>query len=200
MQIENPLYILANKVSDFAFANTWSLWPSQSENFPDKRIKPRFIFHKNLLISWWRVFCRKTFLDSTCFRLKQRNGSHRTLRNLKWTWHQIFSYRVINLRSVRILLLAPANTMVKPTEHEFAHRTSPIQEGASQCSQTNCNSKLCSVCGRVMVWQMNPRVLQTPCLRQDAWAHILWKLRVRPDSQHSHVVYLRKIQSRRKRN
>ena len=27
------------------------------------------------------------------------------------------------------LLVVPANTEVKPAEHEFAHRPSPIQEG-----------------------------------------------------------------------
>ena len=44
----------------------------------------------------------------------------------------------------------PLYTVVKPAEREFAHRPSPTQEVASQCSQQNRGSKLFSVCGRTM--------------------------------------------------
>ena len=55
------------------------------------------------------------------------------------------------------LLVAPACTVVKPAEHEFAHLLSPTQEGASG------KTKLFSVCGRITAWHEKPRVLQDPC-------------------------------------
>ena len=48
------------------------------------------------------------------------------------------------------LLLAPAGTVVKPTDHEVVRRLSPTLLRASQCSQQNRRSKLYSVCGRIM--------------------------------------------------
>ena len=46
------------------------------------------------------------------------------------------------------LLLVPVGTVVKPAEHEFAHRPNRIQEGLSQCSLQNRKSTLFSVGGR----------------------------------------------------
>ena len=46
------------------------------------------------------------------------------------------------------LLLSPAITVVKPAEHEPAHRPNPVRERVSKCSQLNHKSKLYSVCGR----------------------------------------------------
>ena len=48
-------------------------------------------------------------------------------------------------------LLAPVGTVVKPAEHEFAHRPSPSLEAVSRCSQQHRRSTLRSIGGRTGV-------------------------------------------------
>ena len=77
---------------------TWEIFPDETiwtevQCFP----KPVDVLKKNLRY-------QKTFLDSTCLCLKTTQPASRTLRNSRWTWHQVCSHREINLRSVRICL------------------------------------------------------------------------------------------------
>ena len=146
-----------------------------SLNFPDQRIgtkihcsqKPVDLLKKNLLsenVSWFDLFS----LENNVTGLSVLFG----------TWDEL-------------------DTRFSPTEWStcgrsaFASRSckysgqtnrariwssskSDSRRCASQCSRQNCMSKLCSVCGRIMVGHVNPRVLQASCLRQNAWAHNLW--------------------------
>ena len=66
-------------------------------------------------------------------------------------WTSSFLVQCDKLSIVLHLLLAPVGTVVKPAEHEFAHRPSPSPEAVSQCSQQNRGSTLCSVGGRIDV-------------------------------------------------
>ena len=63
-------------------------------------------------------------------------------------WTSSFLVESDTLVIVLHLLLAPVGTVVKPTEHEFAHRISPSPEAVSRCFQQHRRSTLCSVGGR----------------------------------------------------
>ena len=105
----------------------------------------------------------KCFLTRLASAWKQRNGFLRTLRNLKWTWHQVFHYRVINLWlfCTRFSLMQVQWWSQQSTNLLIVH---VWFRRASQCFQQNRKSKKNSVCGRTTAWQMNRRFLQ------DLWA------------------------------
>ena len=93
--------------------------------------KPVDVSRKNLLF-------RKTFLDSTCFFcLKPTRRVSPYLSDLEVNWTSSFPAQSDKLVIIPHLLLAPVGTVVRPAEHEFAHRPSPSPEAVSRCSQQN---------------------------------------------------------------
>ena len=86
-------------------------------------------------------FCWKTFLDSTYFGLRSTQLVSPYLPDLVMDWTSCFLVQSDKVAIVPHLLLAPVGTVVKPADHEFAHRPSPIQEEASQGSEQNRKSQ-----------------------------------------------------------
>ena len=83
-------------------------------------------------------FCRKTFLDSTYFGLRSTQRVSPYLPDLVMDWTSCFLVQSDKVAIVPHLLLAPKGTVVKSQQiTKFAHRPSPIQEGASQGSEQN---------------------------------------------------------------
>ena len=139
-----------------------------SQHLPGQRIwrkvrcsqKPVDVSRENLLY-------RNTFLDSTFFAWKTATSF--TVQN--GSWHELdikFLVQSDQLAIVLHFLLAPVASVVKPAEHEDAHRLSPSPGAVSRCFPQNRRSTLCSVGGRTGVWHVNPRVQQTACLRWSA--------------------------------
>ena len=57
-------------------------------------------------------------------------------------WTSSFPVQSDKLAIVLHLLLTPVSTVVKPTEHEVAHRPSPIPGAVSRCFPLNRGSTL----------------------------------------------------------
>ena len=105
-------------------------WMRESEINVHCSQKPVDVSRKNLLF-------RKTFLDSTCFCLKPTRRVSPYLSDLEVNWTSSFLAQSDKLVIIPHLLLAPVGTVVRPAEHEFAHRLSPSPETVSRCSQQN---------------------------------------------------------------
>ena len=86
-------------------------------------------------------------LDSTYSGLKTMQQVSRYLSDLEMNWTSGFLFWRDKLAIVPHLLLAPVGTVVKPAEHEVAHRLGPIP-GASRCFALNCRSTLFIDCWR----------------------------------------------------
>ena len=102
---ENPLYILASWFRILASASMCSLWLKDRfrRSFRIRESKQRFIVSQNLLMFWGKILSAgKYFRTRPAFAWKQRTGSPRTYRIVRWTGHQVFSHRVTNLWSFRI--------------------------------------------------------------------------------------------------
>ena len=104
----------------------------------EERLKTCWCLRENLLY-------RKTFLDSTYFRLKTTRQVSLYLSDLEMNWTSSFLVQSDKLAIVLHLLLAPVGTVVMPAEHEVAHRLSPSQGAVSRCFPQNRRSTLCSV-------------------------------------------------------
>ena len=91
-------------------------------------------------VSWFNNFCLK----------KQRQVSLH-LSDLEMNWTSSFLVQSDKLAIVLHLLLAPVATVVKPAEHEVAHRLSPSPGAVSRCFPQNRRSTLCSVGGRTLL-------------------------------------------------
>ena len=91
---------------------------------------------------------RKTFLDSTCPGLKTMRQVSLYLPDLEMNWTSSFLVQSDRLAIVLHLLLGRVFAVVKPAEHEFAHRPRQSPEAVSRCSKQNRRSTLCSVGGR----------------------------------------------------
>ena len=74
-------------------------------------------------------------LDSTffCVRTTRQVSLHFDGSEMNWTLR--FLVKNDKLVIGQHLLLSPVSRVVKPAEHEFAHRPSPSPEAVSQCSQ-----------------------------------------------------------------
>ena len=66
-------------------------------------------------------------------------------------WTSSFLVQSDKLAIVPHLLLAPVGTVVKPQEHEVAHRLRPILGAVSRCFPLNRWSTLLSIGGRTRV-------------------------------------------------
>ena len=171
-----------------------------SQNLPDLRI-------------WRKVRCsqkpvdvsgvnRKTFLDSTCPGLKTMRQVSLYLPDLEMNWTSSFLVQSDRLAIVLHLLLGRVFAVVKPAEHEFAHRPRQSPEAVSRCSKQNRRSTLCSVGGRPGGCHVNPRVQQPACLRwnpcdpgfqQAAWAHNLWRMGAQRQRHSDYIVDVRRV-------
>ena len=146
-------------------------------------------------VSWFNLFL--LVFNATSFPARNRI--------LRCFGHQVFSFTVTNLRSFRICL-ARVGTVVKPAEHEVAHRWSRSPGGGvSPCFPLDRRSTLCSVGGRTGIWHVTPRVQQTACLlwdacdpglQQAAWAHNLWKVGAQSKRHSDVAVDLRRVGAR----
>ena len=68
------------------------------------------------------IFCLKTTRQVSLY-----------LSDLEVNWTSSFLIKSDKRAIVLHLLLAPVGTVVKPAEHEVAHRLSPIPGAASRC-------------------------------------------------------------------
>ena len=87
------LFLQAYNLHVFQGINSLNVWIRESEEM--------FVVSFYLKMLWRNFFfVGRCFLTRHPFASKERNGFHRTLRDLRWPWHQVFSYRVIHLWSV----------------------------------------------------------------------------------------------------
>ena len=117
------------RISDFASASMWSLWPSRSdltefsgwENLSNGSLFPKTCWcpeEKSSLsenVSWFDLYCFKT---------TQRVSPYSS--DLEMHLTSSFLLQSDKLPIGPHLLLAPASTVLKPAQHEVAHRLSPI--------------------------------------------------------------------------
>ena len=88
----------------------------------------------------------KRFLTQPIPHENKLTGFRVHLGSMNWTSN--FVVQSDKLEIVSHLLLAPVDAVVKPAEHEFAHRLDPSPGTLSRCLQQNCRSTQCSVGGR----------------------------------------------------
>ena len=120
---DSNVYSCCSVSSDLASAIKCSLLPSRKDLCRLRESDERLITPRIMLMSQMKIFAIGTILDSTCF-----------------SWNQ--SEVSLLLSIVLHLLLAPVGTVVKPAEHEVAHRPSPSSEAVSRCSPQNRKSTL----------------------------------------------------------
>ena len=91
--------------SDLSSANKWSLLPSRKDfgEFTGlENLNKDSLLPNNLWCLTEKSSVGKRFLIRPVFAWRKRDGSPRSYRILRWTGHQVFSCRVINLWSFRI--------------------------------------------------------------------------------------------------
>ena len=120
----------------WASSNRWAQvfrWSSLVQVLRDPTLYSCFMSPDLAPASKWSLFpSRRDFATFT--RLENLKNGSLLPKTCWWTGHQVsFLVQSDKLAIVLHLLLAPVGTVVKPPEHEVAHRLSPIPGAVSQC-------------------------------------------------------------------
>ena len=155
--------------SDLAPASMWSLLPSRSDFATIAGLENLYQGSLLLQTCWCleeKSSLSESFLDSNYFCLTTMRQVSLYLSDPVMNWTSSFFVQSHKLAIVPHLLLAPVGTVVKPAEHEFVRRPSPIPGAVSRCFPLSHKLTLWSTGGRTRVWQINPRVQQDPGIQQ----------------------------------
>ena len=114
----------------------WSLLPSRRDfatfvGLASLKIDSSHLRNISRLLSFWKFVLTPSFLvREPCLRFPCAHE----VQTLRWTRHQVFSLRVINFVIVLHFLLAPVNTVVKPSRARICSSSKSASRGVARLS------------------------------------------------------------------